>query len=93
MTLKIKNAKQFKKDLKRFLHQKQILKDLENVIKALTNEETLDLNLRDHPLIGNWVGYRECHVRGDLLLIYKVDKEENMLYLAAFGSHAELLAL
>ena len=91
--LKIKNVKQFKKDVKRFLHQKQLLKDLEVVIKALANEETLDASYRDHPLIGNWVGYRECHVRGDLLLVYKIKKEENTLYLAVFGSHAEVLAL
>jgi mRNA interferase YafQ len=93
MTLAIRNIKQFKKDLKRYIHQKPILKDLEVVIKILANEEPLDKSYRDHPLKGNWNGYRECHVRGDLLLVYKIDKEENILYLVAFGSHAEVLEM
>lgn len=93
MTLEIKHIKQFKKDLKRFLHQKPLLKDLETVINILASEGLLDANYRDHPLIGNWKGYRECHIRGDLLLVYKVSKEENVLYLVAFGSHSEILGM
>ncbi|MBR5704857.1 MAG: type II toxin-antitoxin system YafQ family toxin [Deltaproteobacteria bacterium] len=44
---------------------------------------------RDHPLIGDWHGYRECHLKPDLLLIYKTS-EAGVLWLARLGSHAEL---
>ncbi len=93
MTLKIITIKQFKKDIKRFLHKKPILKELESVIKKLANEEILDARFKDHLLIGNWAGYRECHIRGDLILVYKIDNEEKALYLATFGSHAEVLRM
>lgn len=93
MSLGIKIIKQFKKDLKRFIHQKQTLIDLENIIKKLANEEVLDDRFRDHPLLGNWIGYRECHIKGDLILVYKISKLENLLYLVAFGSHAEVLKM
>ena len=91
MTLQIRLVKQFKKDLKRFLHQKDVLKDLEQAIATLEKEQMLPAKFRDHALIGNWMGYRECHIRGDLLLVYKICKQENVLFLVAFGSHAEVL--
>lgn len=45
-------------------------------------------DMSDHPLTGNWVSHRECHVKNDLLLIYKTNNE--FLYLSRFGSHSEL---
>ena len=44
----------------------------------------------DHPLTGIWKNSRECHVNPDILLIYRIDKENNKLYLERFGSHSEL---
>ena len=43
---------------------------------------------KDHELKGNWQGYREFHISGDLLLIYKI--ENKILYLVRIGSHAQL---
>lgn len=61
---------------------------LQEVIKSLLKQEVLSRKLCDHPLSGNWAGHRECHVKPDILLIYKVDDE--YLYLERVGSHSEL---
>lgn len=61
---------------------------LQEVIQILLKQETLNRKLCDHPLSGNWVEHRECHVKPDMLLIYKVDND--CLYLERVGSHSEL---
>lgn len=88
--LEIVPTKSFKKDLKKYQHKKDIIKELYDIISTLAKEEPLDLSKKDHNLVGNYVNYRECHVRNDLLLIYKVDKKTSSLYLARFGSHSEV---
>ena len=64
------------------------------VLQALACDQELKLKLhqRDHDLTGNWSGYRECHLKPDLLLVYrKYETEEaQVLYLARLGSHSEL---
>ena len=44
---------------------------------------------RDHPLAGDWAGYRECHLKPDLLIIYRKPNPET-LRLARLGSHSDL---
>ncbi len=88
--LEVVPTKSFKKDLKKYQHKKDIIKELYDVIFTLSKAEPLDSSKKDHNLVGNYVNYRECHVRNDLLLIYKVDKTTFSLYLARFGSHSEL---
>jgi len=80
----------FKRDLKKYKHKKDIIKELYDVISLLSNEKSLDPSKKDHGLVGNYVNYRECHVKNDVLLIYQVEKKTNSLYLARFGSHSEL---
>ena len=59
------------------------------ILVQLACDEALDGRCRDHALGGKWAGYRECHVKPDLLLIYrKVDGD--ILRLARLGSHSEL---
>lgn len=88
--LEIVPTKPFKKDLKKYQHKKDIIKELYDIISTLAKEEPLDHSKKDHNLVGNYVNYRECHVRNDLLLIYKVVKKTSSLYLARFGSHSEV---
>ena len=61
---------------------------LEPVLFALATDQPLDVHYRDHILSCDWVGYRECHIKPDLLLIYSVDT--STLHLARLGSHSEL---
>jgi mRNA interferase YafQ len=62
---------------------------LENVVALLADDRPLPEKYRDHALIGDWNGYRECHIKPDLLLIYRT-KEPGLLRLARLGSHSEL---
>lgn len=54
----------------------------------LANGLTLDFKHRDHPLIGNYKGFRECHIESDWLLVYKVTDEE--IIFVRTGTHADL---
>ena len=59
------------------------------VLLALANDDPLEPRHRDHELSGDWQGYRECHVKPDLLLIYRKTDAETVR-LARLGSHSEL---
>ena len=61
-----------------------------SVISRLADGEMLEQKYRDHALIGNFVGCRECHVKPDLLLVYKITEDVLELALIEVGSHAEL---
>lgn len=86
--LKIELTNTIKKDFKKYKHQKEVLFDLQEIIQLLVNKKSLPTRHRDHNLTGNWINYRECHVKNDVLLIYKV--ECDILFLTRFGSHSEL---
>lgn len=88
--LEVVPTRPFKRDLKRYTHKKDEIRELYEVISALAKQKVLDPKKKDHSLVGNYVNYRECHVKNDVLLIYQVDEASNSLYLARFGSHSEL---
>lgn len=88
----IERSKTFKKDYKRETkgQYRETLDDiLLPVLNDLANENILDQKYKDHQLIGNWSGYRECHLKPDLLLIYK-QSENKIIRLARLGSHAKV---
>jgi mRNA interferase YafQ len=70
------------------LRQGVELSRLETVVVTLVAEKPLEEQYHEHALIGNWRGFRECHIQPDWLLIYRI--EGNELQLARTGSHAEL---
>jgi len=87
--LEIIYSSQFKKDFKKA--RKLPLSDLKiifEVISILEQEVILDAKYRDHELSGNWSNFRECHIKPDLLLIYKTNVSE--LQLARLGTHSDL---
>ena len=88
--LTIKKTTQFKKDFKRILKQGYDIKELEEVIRKLANQEILEERYCDHQLSGEWKDFRECHIRPDWLLIYLVKSDELVLTLTRTGSHSEL---
>jgi mRNA interferase YafQ len=63
-------------------------KKFKEVINLLLEKKTLPKNLNDHPLKGEWKGYRDLHIEPDWLLIYKVDAEN--LWLVRTGSHSDI---
>jgi len=78
----------FKKDYKKLSEKEKHL--LKQVVTQLAKGETLDASFKDHKLIGNYLGCRECHIQPDLLLIYRIDHEILELALVRTGSHAKL---
>ncbi|MCK9389622.1 MAG: type II toxin-antitoxin system YafQ family toxin [Sulfuritalea sp.] len=62
---------------------------LRPVLVALATDQLLDARHRDHSLTGEWAGCRECHVKPDLLLVYRKDGDDRLI-LARLGSHSEL---
>lgn len=63
--------------------------ELAAVLEVLAADGVLAPRFRDHPLTGNWNDHRECHVRPDLLLIYR-KPDPDTLELVRIGSHSEL---
>ena len=68
----------FRRDLRRMRRRGKDLEKLKRVVRLLVAEEPLEVRRRDHALVGEWLGYRDCHVEPDWLLIYKVDGEHTM---------------
>ena len=59
-----------------------------NVISTLQKGLILDAKYVDHPLSGNWNNFRDCHIKPDLVLIYRI--HETTLQLARIGSHNDV---
>lgn len=78
----------FKKDLKSQIKSGLQKEPLETVVQTLLEKKPLEKQYKDHKLIGNYKNCRECHVKADLLLIYRVIGEN--LHLIRLGSHSEL---
>lgn len=88
----IKQTTQFKRDLKRESkgpHRDHLAKEFVKIVGLLAKDEPLAESLRDHALTGNWKDHRDCHIRPDLVLIYR-KPDEQILQLVRLGSHSEL---
>jgi mRNA interferase YafQ len=89
----IDRSSAFKRDFRRVMatprHSKDVGSLLPEILKLLLVDEPLPEKNRDHALSGDWAGYRECHVKPDLLLIYR-KPDADTLRLARLGSHSEL---
>lgn len=83
---------QFKRDAKALFKKHYDAAKLADAIEALMrqNRDELRTRYRDHALKGNWKGYREIHLEGDWLLIYRVEHSELLLVLTRTGSHDDL---
>ncbi len=83
----------FKRDYKRIKATPHYRKNLDSllydIVSLLLVDKALPERNRDHSLSGNWHGYRECHIKPDLLLIYS-KPNQSALRLARLGPHSEL---
>ena len=86
----IRPTKIFQKDLKRIQRRGYDLSLLTTVIRYLAEGEPLPPKYRDHWLVGDYKGCRECHVTPDWLLIYEIDQDTLFLYLTRTGTHSDL---
>lgn len=90
--LRVAPSTKFKKDLKKITKQGKNRKLLDHVIEKLQVQEPLQKKHCDHALIGEYTGYRECHITPDWLLIYRVKNDHSieLLELTRTGSHSDL---
>ena len=88
--LLLKTTARFRKDYKRMKKQGKDLSLLESVIDDLLSEKTLEAKYHDHALSGNYIGFRECHILPDWLLIYAIDKGQLVLTASRTGTHSDL---
>ncbi len=87
-TLYLTNS--FKRDYKKIVKRGYDISLLEAVVDILLTGEALPEKNKDHPLSGNWKGYRECHIQPDWLLVYEIVEDRLILSLTATGSHSDL---
>jgi len=88
----IERSTQFRRDYKREAkgrHGAGLDALLIPVLRALAGDEPLEPRYRDHDLGGEWAGYRDCHIKPDLVLIYR-KPDADTLRLARLGSHSEV---
>ena len=88
----ISRTTQFKKDYKRESkgqHRVTLDDQLLAVVTLLVADSPIPDKLRDHPLSGEWKDHRDCHIKPDLLLIYRLPNADR-LELVRLGSHTEL---
>lgn len=78
------------KDLKVAKKRGLDIDKLNEVVRLIAEEQTLPDKNKDHKLVGDYVGCRECHIQPDWLLIYTVEKLVNILNLLRTGSHSDL---
>ena len=88
MKYKLRYSKAYKKGIKKLNNSDRLL--LENILSRLANGEKLERKYKNHALKGNLKGIWDCHIKPDLVLLYK--KEEDILILTALaiGSHSEM---
>lgn len=88
----IERTGHFKRDWKRESkgrHRKTLAAEFVEIVDALANDRPLAERHRDHALTGDWKDHRDCHVKPDLVLIYRTP-DDATLQLVRLGSHAEL---
>jgi len=86
--MKVSQTSQFKKDIKKQQKRGKDLSKLKSAIGILFSGQALPPKYKDHAVIGNWGGHRDCHVEPDWILICQLREDE--LRLERTGTHADL---
>lgn len=87
----VSSSRQYRTSLKRLRRHKDFDQSaLEYVVTMLSRDEPLDPRHRDHELRGAFAGMRECHIKNDILLLYRKEKKILVLLLVDLGSHSKL---
>jgi mRNA interferase YafQ len=79
---------QFKRDVKRAEKRGKDMSKLRTLLLLLIEQTPVPATYLDHPLRGNWKGWRDAHIEPDWLLVYRIAGDE--LHLARTGTHADL---
>ena len=93
MVYALEYTAQFKKDYKLAKKRGRNIGKLEETLRCLCSGQTLPETMRDHQLVGNYRGHRECHIEPDWLLIYRIDGANLVLTATRTGTHVDLLGI
>lgn len=88
----IKRNSAFKRDFRRVsrgIYRDTIDHDIGEILALLRSDASIPPRYDDHPMRGNWRGYRNCHIHGDLVLLYRKIGDD-VLELVGLGSHSQL---
>jgi len=92
--LNLKTYKRFEKDFQRDRfsgkYHNDDFEELAKIVSLLSNKASLDKKYKDHHLKGEWRDFKECHIKPDWLLVYKIDKKLHTLNLARLGTHSQI---
>lgn len=88
--LTIRYEASFKRDYKRVKRRGYDLRLMEEVIELLVQQKPLPERYKDHGLIGDYAGCRECHITPDWLLVYQINQNKLILILTRTGTHSDL---
>lgn len=83
----------FEKDFELLVKQGKNMSLLQAVVDILLEEKPLPRKYRDHQLKGEWKDFRECHIQGDWVLVYKISQNALTLTLSRTGSHSKVLGM
>ena len=90
MKYTVTQTSQYKRDLKRAVRRGCEISLIKAVVMQLADGEPLSARHRDHALAGRFVGFRECHITPDWLLVYLIENNRLILTLTRTGSHSDL---
>jgi len=90
MKYKLRPTTKFQKDLKRVQRRGYNISLLTDILKMLADGRELPKKNKDHSLVGEYTGCRECHITPDWLLIYEICEDDLILYLTRTGTHSDL---
>jgi len=88
--LKETYTKPFKKQYKLMIKRGMKIDKLIEVMQMIINEQPLPPERCNHPLHGEWEGSYDCHIQGDWVLIYEIDKKANKVVFHRTGTHSDL---
>ncbi len=86
----VKATTQLKKDFKLAIKRGLKIELLEEATSIIAMGQMLPIESKDHPLTGNWEGFRECHILPDWLLVYRIDDVVLTLVLTRTWTHGDL---
>jgi len=85
-------SNRFKKDVKLAVKRGKDLEKLSAVVELLCEGKPLPKQYKDHPLAGDYSGFRDCHIEPDWVMIYRIENSQLQLVLARTGTHADLFS-
>lgn len=88
--LRVRPTKGFDRDLKRLTKRGKDMDKIRDVVERIRTGTGLERRHRDHALVGDWQGWRDCHIESDWLLVYRVDEGE--LILGRTGTHSDIFS-